>query len=464
MSKRVLIVDDSKTARQVLSGKLQNYDILVDARESALEALNYLYDQAPDAIFMDYEMPGMDGFQALKVIKSNPHTALIPVMMYTSKAGGLALSQARALGAVGVLPKQLEAQDLEDVLKSLHLMPDQEPLAHDYRNEELGDVVRAHRADNVHPIHGGDVANGGMVEPVSLPFDSIEEQATGINGFKRSMRRELGQVEERLQERLDNHFAELHAELFELEEQQVENGRQVRRLQKGSWLVASISLVVLVALFYLFNGANGGSVNGKGLTAHVSELNSQLAAQDEKLNLLIDQLNLGVIGSGAGATSSNLPLGLLEWAANQGTGFSYGEIPFNDDRAFWLSELVDQLKQAGFLGTVELRSYYGNFCLTKSENGGLVLANPELDIGKCLFAAEEKGSESLPNDQSVAFANYLDMELSRSNGEVEILLFSSGFADPLVSYPAPYEVKTAGEWNSVARLNQRVRVSIYAER
>ncbi|MCU7885095.1 MAG: response regulator, partial [Candidatus Thiodiazotropha sp. (ex Lucinoma annulata)] len=137
MIKRALIVDDSKTARQVLSGKLSNYGITVDALESAAAAIDYLYENAPDAIFMDYEMPGMDGFQALKVIKSNPHTALIPVMMYTSKEGGLALSQARALGAIGVLPKQLEAQDLEGVLNSLHLMPEQESLVHGYKDDEL---------------------------------------------------------------------------------------------------------------------------------------------------------------------------------------------------------------------------------------------------------------------------------------------------------------------------------------
>ncbi|MES9930299.1 MAG: response regulator, partial [Candidatus Thiodiazotropha sp. 6PDIVS] len=120
-NKKALIVDDSKTARKVLSSKLKNYGVTVDTRESAAAAIDYLYENAPDAIFMDYEMPGMDGFQALKVIKSNPNTAVIPVMMYTSKAGGLELSQARALGAIGVLPKQLESKDFEGVLNSLHL-------------------------------------------------------------------------------------------------------------------------------------------------------------------------------------------------------------------------------------------------------------------------------------------------------------------------------------------------------
>ena len=62
----------------------------------------------PDVIFMDHMMPGMDGFQAVQAIKNNPRTATIPIMMYTSQEGELYVGQARALGAVGVLPKQVK--------------------------------------------------------------------------------------------------------------------------------------------------------------------------------------------------------------------------------------------------------------------------------------------------------------------------------------------------------------------
>ena len=46
-----------------------------------------------------------DGFQAVQAIKNNPQTATIPIMMYTSQQGEVYVGQARALGAVGVLPK-----------------------------------------------------------------------------------------------------------------------------------------------------------------------------------------------------------------------------------------------------------------------------------------------------------------------------------------------------------------------
>ena len=69
-------------------------------------------------------MPGMDGFQAVQAIKNDPRTATIPIMMYTSQEGELYVGQARALGAVGVLPKQVKPAEVSTVLHQLRLVPD----------------------------------------------------------------------------------------------------------------------------------------------------------------------------------------------------------------------------------------------------------------------------------------------------------------------------------------------------
>src|SRR5271163_280358 len=122
--KRALVVDDSKSARVILSRMLEKYDIEVDMAESAEQAIEYLKNNRPDAIFMDHLMPGMDGLQAVRAIKGNPQTAMIPIMMYTSQEGELYVGQARALGAMGVLPKQVRPVDVSKVLYELHLLPD----------------------------------------------------------------------------------------------------------------------------------------------------------------------------------------------------------------------------------------------------------------------------------------------------------------------------------------------------
>ena len=108
---------------------LEKYDIEVDMAESAEQAIEYLNHNRPDAIFMDHLMPGMDGLQAVQAIKGNPQTATIPIMMYTSQEGELYVGQARALGAMGVLPKQVRPVDVSKVLYELHLLPDRRDMA-----------------------------------------------------------------------------------------------------------------------------------------------------------------------------------------------------------------------------------------------------------------------------------------------------------------------------------------------
>jgi CheY-like chemotaxis protein len=123
-SKRALVVDDSKSARAFLSRILERHEITVDAAESAEAAIDYLTRNRPDVIFMDHMMPGMDGFQAVQSIKNNPRTAAIPILMYTSQEGDLYLGQARALGAEGVLPKQIKQSDVTKMLFQLQLVSD----------------------------------------------------------------------------------------------------------------------------------------------------------------------------------------------------------------------------------------------------------------------------------------------------------------------------------------------------
>lgn len=463
MAKRALIVDDSKTARQVLSSKLQKYGIAVETRESAAAAIDYLYDNAPDAIFMDFEMPGMDGFQALKVIKSNPNTALIPVMMYTSKSGGLEISQARALGAVGVLPKELEPQDLEGVLQSLHLMPEQESLVHGFRDDDYIATGRARGAENVLSINDGERRKNRVVEPISLPLEGFEESLSDVDGLKRFIRREQGQTETRLQDRLDKHFSELHSELYELQGEEEVHARQLRRAVLLS--VLGLLLIGAAVFGYTFYTSGRGMVAGEDpIKKQVDTLQAMITAQDRKIDQLSQQIGSGAAVDEGQTEGRPLPIGLIEWAANQGNRFGFSEIPFNDRRALWLAAMEEKLREAGFHGTIELRANYGNFCLGKDEAGAFTMADPNLDIAQCLFAAEQKISDLQQNEQTVAFANYLNVDAARGGGDIEILLFSSGFSDPIVPYPGRYDVKNAGEWNRIAGQNQRIQVSLYSNR
>ncbi|MGX5175237.1 response regulator [Aliikangiella sp. IMCC44653] len=122
MTHHALIVDDSRLACKVMGNMLDSFGISSMAVYSAEQALEFLKHNKTDIIFLDHNMPGMDGLETIQVIKSNPLTATIPVMMYTAKSGGVYVSQARALGAVDVLPKGIEKEFLENALAKLGLI------------------------------------------------------------------------------------------------------------------------------------------------------------------------------------------------------------------------------------------------------------------------------------------------------------------------------------------------------
>jgi CheY-like chemotaxis protein len=124
--RRALIVDDSTTAQYRLKKMLRRYPLDIDIVDSGEAALRYLAHHAPDVIFMDHLMPGMDGFRALQIIKSHPETAMIPVIMYTSKSGDVYTGQARALGALDVVSKdRINATDLSKVMETINIFPNQ---------------------------------------------------------------------------------------------------------------------------------------------------------------------------------------------------------------------------------------------------------------------------------------------------------------------------------------------------
>lgn len=101
---------------------LEEHELQVSLAASGEEALEFLADQSVDVVFMDHTMPGMDGLEAVTAIKSNPGTATIPVMMYTTREGEVYVGQARALGAVGVMPKNIQPHQLFEMLASLGLV------------------------------------------------------------------------------------------------------------------------------------------------------------------------------------------------------------------------------------------------------------------------------------------------------------------------------------------------------
>ena len=219
-TKRALVVDDSKSARAFLSRILERHEIAVDAAESAEAAIDYLTRNKPDVIFMDHMMPGMDGFQAVQFIKNDPRTSTIPILMYTSQEGDLYLGQARALGAEGVLPKQIKQSDVTKMLFQLRLVAD--------RRSEESTIMRmaqglGDRADLVPANESAIVVTPPAAEPgveaTSLPggaavTELLPQMSLEIRAaLDATLQKELGALRGFVEHKLDSHAERLHGDV-----------------------------------------------------------------------------------------------------------------------------------------------------------------------------------------------------------------------------------------------------------
>jgi two-component system chemotaxis sensor kinase CheA len=104
--RRVLVVDDSLTARALHRVLLEAGGFTVDALADASEALERLRHASYDLVVADVGLPGMDGMAMTREIRAAPQTAAVRVVLVSARAGSDWLTQGLAAGADAVLTKQ----------------------------------------------------------------------------------------------------------------------------------------------------------------------------------------------------------------------------------------------------------------------------------------------------------------------------------------------------------------------
>ena len=445
--KRALVVDDSKSARVILSRMLEKYDIEVDMAESAEQAIEYLKHDRPDAIFMDHLMPGMDGLQAVQAIKGNPQTAMIPIMMYTSQEGELYVGQARALGAMGVLPKQVRPVDVSKVLYELHLLPD--------RRDMTEAVLAPVELEGGTPVERAPVAAPGATADWGRRVETaVKDQAVDIRRF--------------IVASLDSFSTRIIGE--------VRNAMPINAIDpiapppappKSPWpwvagiLGASLAAIIFAAAWVSSrNELTGARAELAGLKASNAELQRSRLDQDaavKDLSAALAAANSSAQGSApAGANSSSAPPSRIE-------PVPYGEIAFDRSRLEVLRDLLLKLEAQGFHGVVKISSSAGSFCLTGNGTDGYAPAPATLLVNRCdLIGNPLDEALSGQQRQSLAFANLVAGVRQRTAGAITVALESVGSAHPSTPYPPRTDTLTAGDWNKAAAANNRVEFAVEA--
>jgi CheY-like chemotaxis protein len=438
MDKRLaLVVDDSRVARETLRNMLHKHDIAVDALASAGEALEYLKDHTPDVIFMDHMMPGMDGFQAVEAIKGNPDTATIPIMMYTSREGELYVSQARALGAIGILPKQVEPAELFEVLNKLGLVQE--------RRSKPGPGNRFVLIDTPEDL-ALSAAREDIREIADAAADSVN--AAGSIGH-------LGEILGNYHHVMTENMHELRAAIEQL-------ASDSRNNSAGFLLPLLIVLAMLIPLLWIYNDGSKTRAALDEANRRIDALEAAEQQQASSVNsenaALRDQLSER--DNRARAQTARL-YDSISWAINQGSAYELDEEAFSDRRLAIVQQLVSRLQSLGFRGVVQLESHLGEFCLAGNAVDGYHPAPDNLPVTECtLIGHPLQELPALGQRQSIAFANFLDTSPLLKDGDIRIDLVPYRFSRPRVDYPPQHEDINAQRWNRVATLNNRVEVRL----
>ncbi len=424
--KRALVVDDSQSARVSLQRLLEEHDLIVDVAASGEEALVYLNDHWVDVIFMDHTMPGMDGLEAVSAIKSNPRTAMIPVMMYTAQKGEVYVGQARALGAVDVLPKQVQPGVLFEMLLKLGLVSERRTIDRPANEapdpQTLGTSVQ--------------VLVGRILEDqhLKLRSDILQSQ----RDFAEQVVREV----------LNARKTENPAAAEDLPERM----SSPRSLSRIALFVAPLVVLFVV---YLQTKNDLDTALARASVAERQLVSAQSTGTDLRTAVYTER-------SEAQVRYVEF-LGAMQWALNQGSHFSYGELPYNEARTELVRELLTNLAFVGFTGTVKLESHLGEFCLVTDAARRYVLADADQPVQACTLIGHPLDDSSFVSDrQTIGFANFLagTALLNGTAIQVELVAHDRLASSRLHSFAST--IRSAGEWNRIAGLNNRIEYSLIA--
>jgi CheY-like chemotaxis protein len=412
--KRALIVDDSRSARLFLARILEKHDIEVDSVESAEAAIGYLASRRPDVIFMDHLMPGMDGFQAVQAIKNDPRTATIPIMMYTSQEGEVYLGQARALGAVGVLPKQIKHADVSKVLYQLHLIADRrseeqttfQPL------ESILPPAPARRAAAVN------AAASGEAEPADSPSSP-----------RRWLQASLDAQTERI-------MAEIRA---------LQPPRRGARAATGLAALACAAALMATGLWWADHNRL------RAAEAELAQLRQAIAARP--VSAPPPQVAAAAVGAQSTAASVLAKPMVLE--------VPYGADALGGPRLPVIRQLLRHLMAAHIGGVVQIRTFAGRFCLKGDPVNGYAPAPDKTPFAQCDVVGNP-ADDALPPAQRMplALANLIGEIRDTTHGALDVETSVGDPANIRVAYPPVSDELTAGEWNRAGRANNRVEILV----
>jgi DNA-binding response OmpR family regulator len=136
---RILVVDDEPEAVELVEFNLKQAGYAVITAADGAEALKKARAQLPDLIVLDVMLPEMDGFEACKVLRLDPATARVPVIMLTAKAAEIDRVLGLELGADDYLTKPFSPREL--LLRIKKILARGQPVEKPREQLRFGDLL-----------------------------------------------------------------------------------------------------------------------------------------------------------------------------------------------------------------------------------------------------------------------------------------------------------------------------------
>lgn len=121
-AKKILLVDDYAPTRKMYSQALADQNYQTIHAGNGEEALAKALLEQPDLILLDVMMPGIDGYETLAMIKENPNTHPIKVMILIGVDRPLDRRLALEMGASGYLVKPVRLEELNQEVRAVMAM------------------------------------------------------------------------------------------------------------------------------------------------------------------------------------------------------------------------------------------------------------------------------------------------------------------------------------------------------
>lgn len=117
---RFLVVDDFSTMRRIIKGLLKDLGYQrAEEAEDGDSALKLIRTQTVDIVITDINMPNINGFELLSIIKTDPDLRHLPVLMVTAEARKEDIVRAAKGGAAGYIIKPFNKVNLEEKIRAI---------------------------------------------------------------------------------------------------------------------------------------------------------------------------------------------------------------------------------------------------------------------------------------------------------------------------------------------------------